>query len=181
MSRHIGLPRWGFHHPVGDARSADECHAAVDDQQLAVCPVVQPREAVPAHPLVPLDTTAGILQPLRACAERAEAADRVEHDDHPHAGVGPLGERVDKLPADLAFLEDVALHVDRFARLADRVEHRRVERRAVGEDLDTVIGLQARLTRRLEHANEVIAARIDGRFDAVLEVGREQCNQDQPG
>ena len=43
------------------------------------------------------------------------------------AGAGALAERADETIADVAALEDVALHADAFARAGNRVEHRRVE------------------------------------------------------
>jgi hypothetical protein len=39
--------------PVRDAGAAGERHAAVDDEQLAVGAVVQAREPVPMHRLIP--------------------------------------------------------------------------------------------------------------------------------
>ena len=103
MSRHIGLPSSGLRPPVGDAGAADERDVAVDDEQLAVGAVVQPAQAVPREPLV--DARRGSRPPRSGFATlriRAEAADRVHHDRHAHAGARPLAQRLDELVADLA-------------------------------------------------------------------------------
>src|SRR5207247_7719747 len=123
-------------------RTARECDAAVDDEELAVRAVVETRQAVPHDPLIRLDATASFAERLRAAAKGAEAADGVHDDGDADAGAPTLGQRVDELLADLALLEDVALHVDRLARAADGVEHRRIERVPVREDLDPVAALE---------------------------------------
>ena len=96
MSRHIGLPSVGLSPPVRDAGAADERDAAVDDEQLAVRPVVQACEPVPANPLVALDAAARLAQrsaPLRNAPKLPIAS---MHDRDAHAGPCRARERVDE-------------------------------------------------------------------------------------
>ena len=79
----------GIRPPVGDAGAADERHASVDDEQLAVRAVVDPRQRVPPQPLVRLDPAPGLAQPAHRPAPQAEAADRVDDDGHVDARCGP--------------------------------------------------------------------------------------------
>jgi hypothetical protein len=166
--------------PVGDAGAADERNPAVDHEQLAVGAVVQAAQAVPREVLIRLHPGARRAQRLPDPPERAEAADRVHDEGHADAGARPLGERFDEPIADCTLLEDVALHVDGFAGAADRVQHGRIERLAVGQDVDLVAVLQVRLAGRLQDVDEVIAARVDVRFDVIGNVRREERRHDQP-
>ena len=47
VSRHVG-PSCGLQPPIGDTGAAGKSDASVDDEQLAVGPVVQAVKAVPA-------------------------------------------------------------------------------------------------------------------------------------
>ncbi len=167
--------------PVGDAGAPRKRHRPVDDEQLAVAAVVQTAQAVPHEPLVGGDAAAGGLQRCRQLANGSEAADGVHHDRHAHAGARPLAERLDEAIADRPVLEDVALQRHGFTRLPDRVEHRRIEAIAVGENLDAVAAFELRLTGGLEHVHAVVAARIDRRLDVIRDVRHEQHREDQPG
>jgi hypothetical protein len=79
-----------------------------------------------------------------------------------------------------AFLEDVALEVDRLLRRLDGGQHRGIEAIAVGEDLDAVLRLQGRVAGGLEHVDEVVAGAVDLHLDVIRDVRREQQHQDQP-
>ncbi len=166
--------------PVGDPGAADKRDGAVDDEQLAVGAVVEPREAVPRKPVIRLDAAAGLAQRPRRRVKRAKAADRVHHDRRAHAGPRALGKRVDELLTDLAFLEDVALEVDRFPCAANRLEHRRIEVIAVREDVDLVVVFERRVARRLEHVDEVIARAVDLRLDVIRDVRCEEHDENEP-
>src|SRR6185369_14337117 len=82
---------------------------------------------------------------------------------------------------DLAVLEDVALHVDRFFGTTDGVDHGGIERGAVGQNVDLVVPVHRGIARRFEDVNEMVTAGIDGRFHTIGNVRREEDGQDQPG
>src|SRR5206468_1370577 len=117
----------------------------------------------------------------RGLMEGAKAADGVQYDRDADAGAGAVRQRANELFANLPALEDVALHVDRFARAADCVEHHRIERRAICEYLDFVSVLKGRVAGGFEHVYEVFARRIDLPLDVIRNRRREERDQDQPG
>src|SRR6185503_2068457 len=100
-------------------------------------------EAVPPHLPVALDPDLRLSQ-LPDLGEGSETADRVEHKRHLDARLGTVAQRVDKAIRDFTLLENVTLEVDGFLRGADGVDHRRVERRAVGQNLDLVASIDRR-------------------------------------
>ena len=127
-------------------------------------PAARPRAAArpggPTASRLPMaSTTIVTLTPLRA-----RSAQRVDELDRPICAV----------------LEDVALHVDGARRAADRVEHRRVERRAVGEDRDAVAVVQRRLAGRLDRVEKVLVVDRGALRQVVVDAGREQEDQHQP-
>jgi hypothetical protein len=121
-----------FQPPVGDPGAADEREFAIDDQQLAVRPVVQPRQPVPHQPLIRLDARSVRAKTARNVPVVAQAADRIHDEGDSDPGARPIGERFDELFGSLSALEHVDLHVHRLAGAADGLEHRRVERRSIG-------------------------------------------------
>ena len=132
--------------PVGNARTADKRHASIDDEELAVRPVVQPMQPVPRHALIALNGAAGVQQPRETGTSQPGAADGVHDNEHADSGPRALRQRVDELVADAAWLEDVALDIHRYLGGANGGQHRRVERHAVGQDVHAVALVNRGLT-----------------------------------
>ena len=130
--------------PVGNPGAAGKRDPPVDDQQLTVGAVVEPREREPPQPLIGLDAAPGLSQPPHGTATQAEAADRVDDDRDVDAVPRTIRERGDELVGDLPGLEDVELHVDRVRRAPDGLDHRRIELGAVSEDRRAVAVVQRR-------------------------------------
>src|SRR5207245_2220580 len=138
----------------------EEPDPSVDDEQLAVGPVVDARQALPADRVIELDVAPGLDQGREILAGRQEAADRIEDHAHRHARGGPRGHRLQEAAGDLAALEDVGLQMDAVARLAYGLQLRLVEDLAVGEDLDLVARVQRAAGPRPPGAPEEL--RIEG-------------------
>ena len=171
----------GIQPPVGDPRATDERRCAVDDEQLAVRTIVQPRQRIPPHPLIRLDPASRLTEPAYRAAPQAQAADRV-HDDgngNPLTGLG--GQLRHELIGDFPGLEDVELHVDRAGRPADGLQHRGIERDTVGEDRDAVPVMQRRLTCRLERVHEVRRMDRCAVGEMIGDARREEKNEHDPG
>ena len=109
--------------------------------------------------------------------EGAEAADRIHHERHANAGLCPFAKRPDEAVADIAFLEDVALHVDRFARARESRRASPDRTRAVGKDLDRVARGERGVAGRFQNVEKVVAAGIDGCLDVVRDPRGEQRRQ----
>ena len=166
--------------PVSDARAAGERDLAVDHQQLAMRPVVDPVQRVPAHRLVGHDPHACGPQPPHRPSPQANAADRVDDDGDVDAVAGALAQRVDERLADAAVLEDVALHVDRALGLSDRLKHGRIERRTVSQDGDAVAVMQRRLAGRLKRVEKTLAVHRGPRRQVIVDRRGEEEDEDQP-
>ena len=132
--------------PVGHTGSADERRHAIDDQQLAMGAIVDSVERVPANRLVRLNAAPRRAKTGDGPSPQAEAADRIDDDRDVDAVARAFAERVDEPLRHPSGVKDVALHVDRARRGTDRLEHRFVEHRTVGEDRHLVAVVQRRLT-----------------------------------
>ncbi len=73
---------------IADADPAGEPHQAVDHQQLAVRPVVEPPQVVPVQRPILLHVDPRILELLQLRFLHLEAAGPVEQDFHLHSGAG---------------------------------------------------------------------------------------------
>ncbi len=183
-ARHRVAPRprvlAGDRPPVGDSGAAGEGDAPVDDEELAVRPVVEPGERVPAQLLVRFDAAPGPSQSLQGPAPEGQAADGVDGNRDVDAVPRAVRERSDELIAHLPRLEDVELHDDRLGRAADRVEHRRVELRAVGEDLDVIPLMEGRLAGRLHRVEEALVVHRHPVAEAVVDCRCEEHHYHEP-
>jgi hypothetical protein len=156
------IARVGVAEPlVGDSDAAGEADRAVDDEQLAMRAVVDPRDRVPADGVVPLDVDPVALQEIDQLRRHRRGADGVEDHVHFHAGAGALGERLREHPPDLAVPVDVELHVDRLLRAADGREHRREDAHAVPQHLDPVSLGERRARERVHRLQERQVARAE--------------------
>ena len=59
----------------------------------------------------------------------------------------------------------------------DRVAHRGIELRAVGEDVDLVVGMDRRLARRLDDVQELVAVGPKRLRDPVVDARREEQDE----
>ena len=59
----------------------------------------------------------------------------------------------------------------------NRVAHRRIELRAVGEDVDLVVEMDRRLAGRLDDVQEVVAVGPERLRDVVVDARREEQHQ----
>ena len=75
---------------VGDAGAAGEGDAAVDDQRLAMGPMVEAGERVPADRVVPGELAAARFERLEDLLADPGGADGVQQDLDPHAGSGAV-------------------------------------------------------------------------------------------
>ena len=62
----------------------------------------------------------------------------------------------------------------------DRVPHRRVERRAVGEDDDAIVVVDGSLACGLDDVQEVVAVGAQRDRDVIVDAWREQQHQHEP-
>jgi hypothetical protein len=175
---------------IGDAGTARESDASVDDQYLAVralldlCDRAPPSRVVPRQLVVEAQLDAGILHPLLELPVDAQAPEPVDHHVGGHAGPCALGERLRELLADSTLPVHERLEGDRPPRAADRGEHRREDLVAVPQRLHAVAVLDLRAEQAADGAPELHAAHRIGPLDLEVRIARTQHRDvpdDRPG
>ena len=173
---------------VGDADAAGVAHPAVDHQDLAVRPVVEPRQVRPVRLVIALDLDAGALHPLERGLVEPGAADPVEQHVHLDAVPGAVREGVGELVADRAVPVDVRLEADRRLRAADVFEHRLEDPVAVDQHLGGIALDERRAEQEREVAGEGriagVVQPLERPVDLLLggaEVGDDQRDDDAEG
>ena len=78
---------------IGNARAADEPYLSVNDYKLAVSAIVDARQRVQAHRVIPGDPPACLAEFFEIAVPRGKAADCVEHYVDAHARACALCER----------------------------------------------------------------------------------------
>ena len=142
------------------ADTAGEPHLAVDDHDLAVRAVVEPAEVIPGRRMVDLHVAAGARVPRPASRNPWCATQPVEQHVHLHAAPGRIRQLAHECRADLVAKHE-GLERDVGVRRADRIEHGRIDLRAVHERRDLVAGDQRRAEQDAERAPEIrVAARV---------------------
>ena len=116
---------------IGNTSTAGERHVAVDDEDLAVRPVVDLLDRVPLHGVERADLDTGALQPLDVLPLHRAGPDGVDDQADLDAAGRRSGQRGRELFRDRAAIVDVRLEVDAPPCLPDGVQQR-------GEDLDPV-------------------------------------------
>ena len=110
---------------VGDADAAGEADLAVDDEQLAMCAVVETAQVVPVRLVVTPHFDAGLLELVEICLFHLVAADPVQQ----HMDLDPGARRSASASANALPIAsgpvDVRLERDGALRRADSVQHRR--------------------------------------------------------
>ena len=139
---------------IGDACSAGEADAAIDEQGLAMRPVVEAPQRVPVNGVEPGQLAPARLEHLEDVGPDRRGTDGIEQDLHRDAGARPLGQRVREHQADVAGPVDVRLDRHRPLGRADGVEHRRVELVAVVEHADPVTANERGPGRALDAVDE---------------------------
>jgi hypothetical protein len=157
---------------VGDADAAGESRPAVDGQELAVGPLVHPREVIPLERVVLLDLDPGGAQLLEDGGVHPAAAGPVQQHMHPDAGPGPVRERIGELLADRSGPVDVGFEGDRALGGGDRRKHGGKDLVAVLEIHDPVARQNRRPQEHPHGAQELgircAIAMLDALFDALL-------------
>src|SRR5689334_16944822 len=109
---------------VRDTDAAGKTDAAVDDQQLAVRAVVEPRERVPVRPVVAAHFDACGLHFLDVRIVDLPAAYPVEQDMNVHSGPRTLGKRIGEALADGTLPVNIRFKAYGMTRGLDRRQHR---------------------------------------------------------
>ena len=116
---------------IRDAGAAGESHPAVDDQRLAVVPVIGAVERVPMNGPKPGELAAAGLQNFENVRAEGRRSDGVQQEFHGDSAARLLGECFRESPPHPAIPEDVLLHGDGHAGRLDRLQHGRIELVAV--------------------------------------------------
>src|SRR2546427_467153 len=116
---------------AGDAESADEADAPVDDGDLAMIAIVQSSQIAEANGMKLADLHAGAFHQHLQTTVHFVTAGGVDQQSHFDAVVGFRGQRLRYVIADIALPPDVRLHVNALAGLGNLVEQRREELVAV--------------------------------------------------
>ncbi len=153
---------------VGDAHAAGERDVAVDDERLAMGPIVGVFEAEEAERIEPRQLGAGGLSSRSRALRLQRRPDRIEDDADDDAALGGARQGVDEAIADLAVVEHVGFEVDARPGGVDRRQHRRERLVAVVQD---GVGIAACDRRADERRDVVRKARIGGR-DRTLDPQR---------
>ena len=82
---------------VADADPAGEADRAIDDEQLAMSAVVEPREVIPFRRVISFHLAACLFQLLEQCFVHFVGADPIKQDADFHSGSRAFGERIRKL------------------------------------------------------------------------------------
>ena len=139
---------------AADVDASQECHAAIDERELAMVAMVERVEPSRHHGSGPQRIELDHLHAARG-EVREEFPGRVERArrvvDEPHVESRPrfLGQRGGELPADVIAVEDVGLHVDVVLRPLDGGKHRRVGLGAVFEERHLVADAERSVGQRL--------------------------------
>ena len=149
---------------IADARAARERHFPVDDENLAVRPIREVVERIPARLAEAADARAGAAQLLDVILRHARRPEGIDNEIHLHAAACGRHERRGELLRDRAFFVDVGLERDAALCLTDGVEHRREELVAVGEQR---VRVAARRLHSEQRRDVPCEARVGGAVRAV--------------
>src|SRR5688572_3630862 len=119
------------------AGAAGERDAPVDDQRLAVRPMIETPDRTPAHRVVPFDL-AMLLQRVQNVLADEGAADGVQEDLDFDSLLAFARQRDGEFLADVSRPIDERFHGDGFSRRRDGVKHRRVIFISVVQNLDGI-------------------------------------------
>ena len=136
------------------AHAAGEPDLAVDDQHLAVRAVVEPAEVIPGRRVVDLQVASGGARRREQRVVHGARAQPVEQHVHLHAATRGLRQFIDERGAD-RIAKHEGLERDVGLRGANRVDHRRIDLRAVDQRRDLVAGEQWRAQQDAQRAAEV--------------------------
>src|SRR5688500_3309177 len=166
---------------VGDARAAGESNPAVDDERLPVGPVVEAANRIPAHRVVPGELATAGLECLQDFGANRRRPHGIEQELDGDAGAPAIRERARELEADLTVPVDVALDGDRHLRLADGIEHGRIELVPVVEQRDRVAGRELDPRQPADGTDELRVVHAELMIQPVLRrtFGRRQQETDE--
>lgn len=165
---------------VADACPAHERDPAIDDEQLPVGAIVEPRQFGPGEPLVQLNADPGLPHLLKPGEPEPHAANRVDHQGDLDAGAGPFHHGVHEPFANAVRVEDVAFHRDRGLRVRDGVEHGRIELDSVGQHLESAVMMDRCVRGTVEDVQKFFRAAVEALVDFVVDAGCEEHLRNDP-
>ncbi len=118
-----------------------------------MCPVIEPADRVPARRVVPRDLTPARFQERQYLLANARRPDGIEENLDRQAGARALDQGGRDLFANFSVPIDVGLNRDGVLRVANRLEHRRIEFVAVVENRHVVPG-DRHLACRADHRGQ---------------------------
>ena len=110
---------------VGDADATCKANASIDNQQLAVSPVIEPINGVPLRRVVTADFHPGQAQLFERGLVDALASDPIQYHVYFDAMARSLCERIGEFAPDVAGPVNVGLERDGLDSRADGEQHRR--------------------------------------------------------
>ena len=168
--------------PVRDPGAADERDPPSTTSSSRCVRLLSRASEYHRELLVRLDAAARRAQPPhRPCptAPRLPSAVDDDGDDDPWRRLGRQRRRRTGRRSSPAGRCSSSMLIECVA-LADGLEHRRVERRAVGEHRHAVAVMERRLARGLERVEEFLVVDRRAVPEAVVDPGREEKHEDQP-
>ncbi len=100
------------------------------------------------------------------------------------SGARPLGQGFHIPASDVALVEDVGFETHAAARLADGLEHRRIEILAIGEHFEPAGAVHLRIDQRLQYIEELVAVvggQLIGALDPIVGQRTEDTRQQMRG
>ncbi len=165
-------------HPViGDAGAASKRNASIDNQRLAMRPVIEAPDAVGARGVVPCELATALLENFENLVADGRRADGVEQNLDADARLCARRERLRKALADVAGPVNVRFDRDRKSRLLDGFQHGGIELVTVVENFDRIAFEERNACRSRDRREELVV--VDAEFVIEPHAGRHLARPDE--